>query len=239
MSKKTDALFPLYKEKYEYELERKRYYDNLVNLPITLIAFLVAGVYIVISDSHVSTWFNTPRIILIVLIFLCIISGFIFLFQLYFTYRKRYEAFPDSLTVKSHYENIALVAAGQPNENKLIKSEFNNAIENWYIKVNTKNTATNDNRGDLYKNLNLALTLAYSLGFILFILFWVAKTEPAFTSKREQKSEKPISIQTTIINHQSAESAEEKPVRSKSRKAKGCPTIKKPNTLIDSILTHE
>jgi len=73
MSTSKENVITILKEKYEYENERKRYYDNIITLPISLLAFIITGLYFIVSDSFESKrmfWFSElkPYIIFIPLV---------------------------------------------------------------------------------------------------------------------------------------------------------------------------
>ncbi|TFF34394.1 hypothetical protein [Mucilaginibacter psychrotolerans] len=166
------------KEKYEYELERKRYYDDVISLPVSLIAFIVTGTYFIVAENSLPSWLCTIRPILVLLSTISTIVTMYFLSRVYFGLKRFYCSFPSSSDVLSDYGKIKELHSDEADEEKrkiLIENEFTNCIIKWYTDANDENLAVNDLRAEAFHRAKLAILISYISSIIMFILYCIAK----------------------------------------------------------------
>ncbi|QPH40528.1 hypothetical protein [Pedobacter endophyticus] len=191
MNQRKDALIDILKEKYEYENERKRYYDNVINLPISLLAFIITGIYFIVTESNQTTWFNTAKpFIIFPLLFSSVISMF-FLFRVFFKRKRKYSSFPSSETVFDDYQKLLnwhIINSAQGNNNSF-NEDFDDFIIEWYRKCNKNNTTVNDERAADFHASKMFIGLSYALGIMVFIMFCAIKINPAQQPEKSLKVE--------------------------------------------------
>ncbi|WEK20446.1 MAG: hypothetical protein P0Y49_04750 [Candidatus Pedobacter colombiensis] len=179
METSKDYLIGLLKDKYEHEIRRKADFDNSLNIPITLLTALFAGIYFVASDTslkQLSCPLITVKWILLALLFLSCIITMSLLFKVYFGYKRAYCAFPDSKQVveddfKALEEYHNQYSKGKQEEN-LLKS-LKDRVVNWYLECNNNNTPVNDARANalFYARLSICISLSIGLALLIFICY--------------------------------------------------------------------
>lgn len=168
-----DFLIEILKEKYTYELSRKSYYDCCLVVPITLMSFLVAGIFITIGDEQVWSTVLCARIFLYALLGLiiagCIVS-FVFLFIVFFGFKRSYNSMPDSDVVNESYSVLVKRHEKEKKDKEeYLVSDLKEYMIRWYSLCNTDNTKTNDRRGNALYSFRLSIGITMIMGVILLI----------------------------------------------------------------------
>lgn len=186
------SLIEILKEKYEYENERKRYYDNVITLPITLLAFVVAGIYVIVVDDTIrESWYNNLIPWLIIVIIIGTVTCMYFLFRVFFGFKRKYGSFPDSETVLNDYralEEYHKTVSPTANIKELVENDFINInLVKWYSDINNPNIRVNDIRADNYHYLKISIGLTYLIGILVFGLFSFVKLNQHKVAKSNQQ----------------------------------------------------
>jgi hypothetical protein len=182
METSKDYLISLLKDKYEHEMRRKSDFDNSLNIPITLLTALFAGMYFVASDDSLkalSCPLTSTKWTLLVLLFLSSILTMVLLFKVYFGYKRAYCSFPDSKKVveddfKALEEYHKEYSKGKQEEN-LLKS-LKDRVVNWYLECNNNNTPVNDARANALFYARLSICISLSIGLVLLIFICYLKS---------------------------------------------------------------
>ncbi|MBB5437938.1 hypothetical protein HDC92_001612 [Pedobacter sp. AK017] len=182
MENSKDYLIGLLKDKYDYELVRKNDLDAALNIPITILTALLAGLYVVASDSSLrsaSCHINTIKWLLFILLFLSCATTIFLLFKVYFGYKRSYCAFPESNTVY----NVDFKYLEEHNRehnadtyDETLTDHLKDYVVKWYLDCNNNNTPVNDRRGDAMFYARLGLCISISLGLVLLILVCYIKS---------------------------------------------------------------
>src|SRR3546814_10730891 len=88
-----ETLLEILKEKYAYELGRRSSLDSCLGIPITLMSFLIAGVFVAIGDESLWLFSDCTKLLLWVLVGVILIGcvvAFVFLFIVFFGYKRAY-----------------------------------------------------------------------------------------------------------------------------------------------------
>jgi len=180
MADSKDYLISLLKDKYEHEMSRRRDFESSLNIPITLLTALFVGVYYVATDSTVNSQYcslNAIKWILIIGIFLTSALTMIFLFIVYFGFKRSYCVFPKSTEVHNDYKGLESYCKehfSDTYESSLTDQLNNHAIQ-WYLQCNKHNTPLNDKRGNALFNARLCVCIGLSMGLLLLTLTTVIK----------------------------------------------------------------
>ncbi|MBB6236908.1 putative membrane protein [Pedobacter sp. AK013] len=179
MDTSKDYVISLLRDKYEYEQKRKEDFESSLGTPITVLSALFAGSYFVVSDSSligINCSLVTIKWILVILLLIALVVTLIFLFVVYFGFKRRYCSFPDSNTVYNGdfkaLEQYAKENYPETSEEVLMDNLKDRAIE-WYLDCNNNNTAVNDTRGNslFYAKLSICISLSIGLALLILICF--------------------------------------------------------------------
>lgn len=181
MESASALLLSMLKEKYDFEMDRKKSYDESVSTPITLVSFLVAGIfYSLIDDDMIdlNQHMEFARIaILLPMGFFCILT-FIKLHEVYVSTNVYYKSFPSTKDVISDYKNLAdYKEVKGPDESKPLEELFTENMIDWYQDCNEQNCKSNDIRMNaLYQSKSL-IGIAFIFGIILTIFIGLVKSD--------------------------------------------------------------
>lgn len=178
MTNSKEQLVKILKEKYDYENERKRYFDNVITLPVTLLAFIVAGMYVIIIDKESPKWFTDFIHIVIYPILLSTVISMFFLFRVYFGLKRKYNTFPSSKVVMDDYKKIEDYYKSineTKNVEKKISDDFDDFIISWYKTINENNIVVNDRRMDNFHYSKFSIGVSYLLAILVFTLYCNSK----------------------------------------------------------------
>lgn len=182
METSKDYLIGLLKDKYEHEMRRKSDFDNSLNIPITLLTALFAGIYFVSSDASLkilSCPLTITKWILLVLLFLSSLITMVLLFKVYFGYKRAYCTFPDSKTVVENDFKALEKYHEEYNKNKYEESlldSLKDRVVTWYLECNNNNTPVNDSRADALFYARLSICISLSIGLVLLIFICYLKS---------------------------------------------------------------
>lgn len=182
MESSKDYVITILREKYEYELARKRYFDDILGVPVTILSFLIASMYVVVTDKDFYNsicYINVIKWALITALFIsCVCTG-ICLYRVYFGFNRLYSSFPESeKIVNEDYENLKKYHTdyNAKNAESAIVESLKDYIITWYKDCNTNNTQINDNRGNAYYWARLTIGIALGIGLLLLVFIFVIKT---------------------------------------------------------------
>jgi hypothetical protein len=169
-----ETLITLLKEKYDYENERKRYYDNILTLPITLLTFIIAGIYFIINEIVAIQWFNDIKPWFIYPLIATTAISMVLLFVVFFGLKRTYCSFPSSSTILSDLERIRNSFSELPDDSlkeEKINDRLNEFTVCWYTDVNDNNIKVNDLRGNYLFYSKIFIGVSYILVFIIFLFY--------------------------------------------------------------------
>lgn len=176
METSLDYLISLLKDKFDYEHVRRNELDNALNIPITIITALLAGLFIVISDKTMACSIESLesiKFILIISLFISSATTIFLLLKVYFGYKRSYCAFPES---KIMYEEDFKYLQKHNKKHNLstyeatLTTHMKEYVVKWYLDCNNQNTPVNDRRGEAMFQARLGLCVSIGLGFLLLIL---------------------------------------------------------------------
>ena len=173
------TIIDILKEKYEYENERKRYYDNVITLPVSLLAFIVTGIYFITNEKVTARWFiYINSCIIYPLLLSCVVSMF-FLFRVFFGHKRKYCSFPETRIVLSDYYKIKdYYNSLSPNADNTTKIdiEFRDFVIKWYLDISDNNIKVNDTRAENFHLSKIFIGISYLLAILVFCLYCYTKT---------------------------------------------------------------
>jgi len=187
-----DLLIELVKEKYQFEYSRKKYFEDTLNFPITLITALIAAIYIILQGipEIKSIPLSNCCIALMCVLSCLIIISFIYLYKVYIDYGKAFASLPDSREIKQYYEQLIdfyeQKTDGNSAENTFDETLKNQIVE-WYIEANKINHEINQSRANAYYKARRFLGLSILISILLLIIF--AFTKLTDMSNKKQKTE--------------------------------------------------
>jgi len=165
-----DDLIALLKDKYEHEYNRKKYFEDTLGLPFTLLTALAGGIYLVIDEGTkgISPVYQIVWVVLIVLLIIGAVLSIFYLYKVYIKYGKEFASFPDSASVKKFYEESKKYYSkeehldGQDLEKHLSDSLKDQSIQ-WYTNTNAINLTTNEERAVAYYNFSRSRYISLSV----------------------------------------------------------------------------
>lgn len=192
MSNRNDRIISVLKDKHEYENQRRNYYDNSISLPVSLIAFIIAGCYFILTSKTGVVWVDMLMPFLILPLIICTVVSMFFLFRVFYGYKRRYGSFPMSSEVLKDYENIKDYHKNYfprtQNADDKIDEDLDEFVIKWYIDSNDVNTKSNDVRMDNFHCSKLWIGICYGLGILVFSLYCSTKI---FYKPMSEKSNTP------------------------------------------------
>lgn len=198
-----DSLIALLKEKYDHEYNRKKYFEDTLQTPITLFTGLVGGIYLVLNDNikDISPTLKLIWIFILFVLIICSITSFYFLYKAYVSFGDKFNSFPKSLALVEFYnkskEHFVEQRIGSTELEDSLDNSLKNEIINWYVDANEKNWALNEKRAEVYINARKSLGISLSLGIVLFIFISITKlshmsNQPKNSKKENVQPAKPV-----------------------------------------------
>lgn len=182
MDDSRDNLITILKDKYDYELNRKKTLDDALTLPVTLLSFIVGSIYLLvtdISDKTLSSLELFCKWLLFSLLLLSALIAFVCLYKVYFGFRRFYCTFPASSEVLTAYDTLterhSSVQDGQLKEQYII-SDLKEYNVIWYKDCNLANTGANDRRADAFFAARMWLGISMIICILLLIFICIVKT---------------------------------------------------------------
>jgi len=177
-----EYLIGILKDKYDHEMVRKSDFESSLNIPITLLTALLAGMYFVTSDTTIDSTMcslKTIKLILLTILFMSCIVTIIFLFIVYFGYRRSYCTFPESNVVVNvdfkELEEYNKEHNADKYEESLLET-LRDRVVAWYLNCNNHNTPVNDRRANALYFARMFLLISIGIGLILLIFICIIKT---------------------------------------------------------------
>lgn len=179
MMESKNILLDLLKEKYDYERERRRYYDEGLNIPVAILTLIIGGTYTLLTNDSIEKVSFSSACVIAILV-LAVVSLF-YLWRTYFGYNRRYCSFPDSNTVINRYTALKLYhkknTGIECEENDLINKHFKEDLEEdiieYYRDINSNNITVNDLRGDSLHKAKMYIGFSICLAILLFLLEYI------------------------------------------------------------------
>lgn len=163
---KTDKsyLIEVLKERYEYELFRRNNYDNLISLPITILALLIGGLAAIVTQGEFSN--NIIRYGVLVGMLPVGISIY-YLARVFYGLNRNYDVLPQAKDINEHYEKLSqyYVELNEPTEHTHLS--FQEDLIKWYSECSKANCAINDKRMDYFHKSKMWLIISIVIIFIL------------------------------------------------------------------------
>lgn len=182
MADSREYLIALLKEKYDYELNRKKVLDDALTMPITLLSFIVGVLYFMLSqipDQLLNCNEQWVKWILSISLLLAASMSFIYLYKVFFGYRRFYCSFPNSDEVIASYYKLVdrhkLVRDADIQEEYII-SDIKEYQIIWYKDCNQANTEANDKRGDAFFIGRMWLGISMIICILLMIFIYYIKS---------------------------------------------------------------
>lgn len=165
-------LIEILKERYEHEQFRRNNFDNVIGLPVTIIALLIGGWSAFVFQAEQS-W--TVLRIGSTVCTLTIGVSIYFLIRVFFGFRREYDVLPTAQVIKNHYDKLVdyhkelAPGASIAELQEGVKLSFNEDLAKWYVESSDKNCAINDRRAECLHRSKLWLVLSLIIIFILMI----------------------------------------------------------------------
>jgi hypothetical protein len=182
MDDSRDDLISLLKDKYDYEFDRKKTLDNALTLPVTLLSFIVAAIYFLISevkDNTIANWFVVIKWLLFIGIMFTATVAFINLYKVYFGFRRFYSSFPSSTDIIEAYKRLIPRHEDVKKEElreRFVISDLKEYKIIWYRDCNEANTSANDRRANAFFAARLWLGFSMIICILLLIFISIIKT---------------------------------------------------------------
>ena len=183
METSKDILITVMKDKYDHEMGRKDNFETSLNIPITILSAMFAGLYFVITDSQLISYscpITTIKWILISLLFTSCITTMGLLFRVYFGYKRSYCVFPESHTVFNIDYRRLEDYTKQHSSSDMYESDLSEHLKDniikWYLDCNEHNTPVNDSRAEALFYARLFLCISLSLGLLLLMFVCIIKS---------------------------------------------------------------
>ncbi len=176
MNNERDQLLLIFKERYDFELDRKKSFDESISIPVTLLSFLVAGIFYTLVDEDLSSTagaVNAAKICIVGPLAVACVVAFAKLGPVFMP-RPGYQTFPAAKEINKFYTSMTKYkeAAG-PGEPTPILSLMNDSFIQLYSKCSDHNYDINQKRGEA--------------------LEWVKSSKLTMADKKETKTtEKPV-----------------------------------------------
>lgn len=180
METASELLLSMLKEKYDFEMDRKKSYDESVSTPITLVSFLVAGIFYSLIDEDMIDLNQHMEFVRISILFpmgiFCILT-FIKLYKVYVSPNVYYKSFPSTRDVISDYKNLADYKEIKGiDESKPLEELFTENMIDWYQDCNEQNCKANDIRMNALYDSKTLIGIAFIFGIILLIFIGLVKS---------------------------------------------------------------
>jgi small-conductance mechanosensitive channel len=165
---KTDRsyLVDILKERYDYEQFRRNNYDNLINLPITILALLVGGLAAIATQGETLS----DVIKYSVLASMVPISVSIYyLVRVFYGASRNYDVLPQAHDINEHYERLIQyhTELNQPSEQ--VHLSFQDDLIKWYSDCSKVNCEVNDKRMSYFQKSKLWLIISIVVIFVLLV----------------------------------------------------------------------
>jgi len=227
--------FEFYKELYHLENQRRETINNSLSIPLAILTGLVAGVYVLFTTFPFDQNLITTICFSILLICGIFSMGYSSFYLCKVIVKKlnwrsarssfEYKAIADPTSLLRWNESLESTFAGDPDEERLILSEFQRQLREQFVECAHHNQKVNDDKVE--EALISKLTAVYSLIFfflsiIPYVIAYLHKNDEIYRVQIENsKNEKEHVVikNYNYANDELFDTAKSKP-KSESRKPK-------------------
>lgn len=166
---KTDKsyLIEVLKERYEYEQFRRNNYDNVINLPITILALLIGGLVAIVTQGE---GINNVIKYSVLTTMLPIGISIYNLARVFYGSNRNYDVLPQAKDINEHYEKLCQYHEELNDPSEHIHLSLQDDLIKWYSECSKANCAINDRRMDYFHKSKMWLIISIIIIFIsLFI----------------------------------------------------------------------
>jgi len=163
-------LIEILKERYEHEQFRRNNFDNVINVPITILGLLIGGFSaFAFQDEQSWGFLKFGALICVGTIGLSIF----FLIRVFYGAKRKYGVLPTAQVVKEQYEKLMAYhrelapTASNDDLQKQVEIYFNDDLIKWYADSCDANCDINDRRAEFLHMAKFWLIMSLILTFIL------------------------------------------------------------------------
>jgi hypothetical protein len=161
MSKEESDLVSILKERYEYEIFRRNNFDNVLGIPITVVALLIGAITTIVFQNEVAKLFLLGSLVSVI----CISISILYLIRVFYGRKRKYDVLPDAEKIKQHYDD--LVKFHIEDDSNAVNSSLNEAVVKWYVDCAKKNCEINDSRAESLHKSKLWVIFSLATVFLL------------------------------------------------------------------------
>lgn len=166
------ALLDILKERYEYEQFRRNNFDNIIGLPVSILALLVGALSAIAFQSETSWTFQRFGA-LVSMALIGISIGF--LIRVFYGVKRKYSVLPSATVIREQYDKLheyhrelnPVSSADDLKED--VDLSFQEDLIKWYTESASVNCQINDRRAEWLHTSKLWLILSLSVVFLLVI----------------------------------------------------------------------
>jgi len=166
------SLIEILKGRYEYEQFRRNNFDNVIGLPITILALLIGGWSAFVFQVEGSwTFLKSGSSVCVLTIGISIF----YLVKVFYGFGRKYDVLPTAKIIKAHYDKLIEYHRGlNPNANSVelqeqVNISFDEDLAKWYTDSSDLNCTINDQRAEFLHRSKLWLILSLFIIFMLVI----------------------------------------------------------------------
>jgi hypothetical protein len=157
-----------YKEQYNFEHERGKYYDSLIQFPTTLLAIFIGAILFLVEKHFggstdnlaVDSTLNLGFIIILTILGISILLTIFYLAKVFYGLARKYEYLPFTSDLKKHelqlykynykYSTKTNYQEKREEAKALTCQMFYENLKNYYVDLTEKNQKINDKRAGYY-----------------------------------------------------------------------------------------
>ena len=166
---KTDKsyLIEVLKGRYEYEQFRRNNYDNIISLPITLLALLIGGMAAIVMHGTLTDYL--VRYSILIAMIPAGISTY-YLVRVYYGSNRNYDVLPEAKSIREHYEELTKYHEKLSDSSDQVHLSFQEDLINWYCECSKINGIVNDQRMEYFHKSKMWLIVSIVLIFVLLCI---------------------------------------------------------------------
>ncbi len=169
---KTDKsyLIDVLKERYEYEQFRRSNFDNIINLPITILALLIGGLATILTQVELCN--NIIRFGILATMLPIGISIY-HLTCVFYGMNRNYDVLPQAKDINEHYEKLYKYHQDlNSNDDPLDQTHvlFQQDLIKWYSDCSRMNCTVNDQRMEHFQKSKMWLIISVVIIFVLLAI---------------------------------------------------------------------
>lgn len=173
MKHDSPILIEVLKERYEYEQFRKNNFDNVIGIPVTILALLMGGLATFGSQEK---QFDVVIRIGALVGMIPIAMSIFHLIRVFFGFSRRYDVLPTADIISDQYEKLseyhdsADATDSLDLRHKKLLLSFQEDLVKWYVASSKRNCEINDVRAEHFHKAKMWLIISIVVIFILLIL---------------------------------------------------------------------